>query len=76
MKEHVLLVTPDRKWQTGSLIGLNHPHSHNLIDKGWSCGVVEVRGLNVVVSVVLAETNQNSSIHTFLHHKGRNRELV
>ena len=31
--------------------------------------------MNVVVSVVLQETNQNSSIYTFLHHKGRTREL-
>ena len=38
--------------------------------------VVEVRELNVVVSVVLGETKQSSSINTFLHLKGRNRELV
>ena len=49
---------------------------NNLIDKDWSCRVAEVREVNVVVSVVLRETNQKSSIYTFLHHKGRTRELV
>ena len=64
------------KCQTGSMIGLKDQHCHNMIDKDWSCRVAEVREVDVVVSVVLEETNQKSSIHTFLHHKGRTRELV
>ena len=77
MKEHVLLATPDRKmpnwfpdWLTPSTLSQSH------IDKGQSCRVAEVREVNVVVSVVLQETNQNSSIYTFLHHKGRTRKLL